>query len=188
MTDLEFLTGGRSLLGNEKLYALLAALVATNHLTGSVAEMGAYRGGTAKMLMHAAGLSPVHVFDTFSGLPFDDSDGVHRKGEFSETQEQIEAFLQQTFIKGVDFICFPGLLPKIIPEWMEFRFIHMDLDTYQSTAATLDCVTPKMVKGGAIVMDDWHWPSCAGVTKAIEERFCSDWLTELTPHQVKIQF
>jgi O-methyltransferase len=139
------------------------------------------RGGTAKMLMHASGVN-VHLFDTFCGLPFDDSNGVHRKGEFAESLEEVTEFLGHKFVSHV------GLVPDTIAQTMRFRFIHMDLDTYQSTAATLDCVAPKMVKGGIIVMDDWHWPSCAGVTKAIEERFGSSQLTELTEHQVKIQF
>src|SRR3954464_8777019 len=104
MTELEFLTGGRSLLGADKLFALLAAAARTNALACDIAEMGIYRGGTARMLSKTS-QTVVHLFDTFCGLPFDDSDGIHREGEFAECMDEVRKFL------GAGFIYHIGLLP-----------------------------------------------------------------------------
>jgi len=173
----------RSLLTDGKLRALASAFVASKWSPSTiVAEMGVYQGGTAKFLAGFA-LSKIHLFDTFAGIPEDDANGQHKRGEFAEALCEVRKFLGDD-----DFVYHAGLLPETIPPDFRFCFIHMDLDTEQSTGATLDVVMHQMIPGGCIVMDDWHWHACPGVTAAVEKRFTPDRLVEISPNQVKILF
>src|SRR5258707_10687415 len=57
-------------------------------LDGSFAEIGVYRGGTAKLLAHVADARSrkLHLFDTFAGMPETDVDrDLLGAGEFHDT-------------------------------------------------------------------------------------------------------
>lgn len=42
---------------------------AATKIAGDFAEVGVYRGGSAKLICEAKGERPLHLFDTFGGLP-----------------------------------------------------------------------------------------------------------------------
>ena len=56
----------------------------------------------------------------------------------------------------------------------KFCFAYIDADTYQATREALEFFWPRMVPGGRIVVDDVPWEPCAGVEKAVRERFAPD--------------
>ncbi len=41
----------------------------TEKIKGELAEVGVYKGGSAKLICEAKGNSILHLFDTFEGLP-----------------------------------------------------------------------------------------------------------------------
>ena len=48
----------------------LSALVdATAKIEGDMAEVGTYKGGSAKIICEVKGDRPLHLFDTFGGIP-----------------------------------------------------------------------------------------------------------------------
>jgi O-methyltransferase len=106
--------------------------------------------------------------DTFTGLPAEqwNSGEVHKPYEFNDTSiESVTAFVNSSNV-----YLFNGLFPDSgkFAEDYKFSFVHLDVDFYESTKACLDWFLPRMNKGGVIVLDDYDWPNCPGVKKALE--------------------
>ena len=77
----------RSLVPLEAKYVLYClALEATRRCDGEIAECGVYKGGTAKILAELAPGRPIHLFDTFEGMPETDPlRDLHSAGDFADT-------------------------------------------------------------------------------------------------------
>ena len=170
----ELLQEGR---GNQTLterYNLYRLVQATSRLEGALAEAGVYRGGSAKLLCAAKGDSPLYLFDTFEGMPGVNraTDGVFAKGDFADTQyEEVAAYLSAFshvhFYKGF----FPDSAIGKEPEQQHYRFVHLDLDIYESTFKALGFFYPRMVVGGLIVSHDYACLDAPGVKKAFDDFF-----------------
>ena len=59
-------------------------------LSGAYAEAGVYDGGSARILCEAKGADPLHLFDTFEGMPETDpkADPHFVAGQFADTNRQ----------------------------------------------------------------------------------------------------
>ena len=143
-------------------------------LQGDVAEIGVYKGGTARML--AKVFEPkkknVHLFDTFAGMPPCDAErDLHHEGDFSDTSlEGVQKYLSDCpnvrFYQGF----FPATSKPV--EGKRFCFVHIDVDIYRSV---LDCCAffyPRMEKGGVMIFDDYGSLSCPGAKTSVDEFFC----------------
>lgn len=120
-------------MGNLYIYAKKA-----ENLPGDLAEVGVYRGGSAKIISEAKGKKNFHLFDTFAGLPKPDSsqDDLLVKGEMKNTSlKEVKANLKEYsnlyFYKGM----FPKTAGPISKR--KFSFVHLDVDLYKSTK---DCL------------------------------------------------
>ena len=119
-----------------------------------LAEVGAYQGGSTKMICEAKGDRPLHVFDTFEGLPTPTSpDGnVHRENQYSCSLESVKNYLagypNVSFYKG-----FPGTSGPI--ENLRFSFAHFDVDLYEGTLGCLEFFYPRMIPGGVMLSHDY---------------------------------
>lgn len=158
----------RTLFQPVKVAALRDAVRATAGAAGAVAELGVYRGGSAALLCKHAGESPVHLFDTFAGLPADCPDGVHRAGEFSASKDDVVAFLRGL---GYDPAVHAGVFPGTAPPDATYRFVHVDGDLYRTTKDAIDYFAPRMAAGGAILFDDYRWQATPGVARAVDAAF-----------------
>lgn len=146
-------------------------------LSGDVADLGAYQGGTSLIFRRLAPGKVLHIFDTWSGTPYDDELCHHRKGEWAADLEDCKVLV------GSDEWThyYPGVFPYSVPEggeddWgkKQFCFVYVDVDTYQSTRDALLFFWPRMVPGGTLFVDDYGWEPCAGVKKAVDEVFAED--------------
>lgn len=163
--------GGQSLLDWRRLRRLRDLVRATNHLPGELAEVGVYKGGSAKLIDHYTdygdGGTTLHLFDTFTGIPSDDSNGAHRRGDFADTAvDAVRALLSSPLVEF-----HVGEFPATAPSEVRYRFVHLDGDTYQTTKAALAYFVPRLVAGGVMVFDDFQWPRTPGVTQALYETF-----------------
>ena len=173
---------GRTLVDPFRCHILWQLVKATQNVPGDLAEVGVYKGGTALLLAEAIpswDQSKVHLFDTFSGMPSTALPGVdiHKAGDFHDTSvKDVEAFLAGNQSGSERFRIYPGFFPESanrsgLPDLLEFSFVHVDVDIYQSV---LDCCKwfyPKLSKGGIMVFDDYGFPSCPGAKKAVDEYF-----------------
>ena len=155
-------------------YNLYSLAKATSRLPGALAEAGVYRGGSAKILCTVKGDSPLYLFDTFEGMPRVNAatDGGFSQGDFADTgYEDVVAYLSPFpnvhFYKGF----FPDSALGKEPEKQSYRFVHLDLDIYESTRKALDFFYPRMVSGGTIVSHDYSNLTVPGVKKAFDDFF-----------------
>lgn len=138
-------------------------------LEGDFAEVGVFRGGTARLTARACPSKTLHLFDTFAGMPgVDRSVDHHREGDFADTSlEGVKAFLA-----GCENLAFhPGFFPDTAKglEERRFAYLHCDVDIYESVLACLEFFYPRMTPGGVMLFDDYEWKDCPGVRKALDE-------------------
>ena len=140
-------------------------------LTGSVAEIGVYKGGTAQILADYLPMKLIHLFDTFEGMPPTNPEfDIHEPGDFADTSlEAVQALLKDR--DNVEF--WPGWFPESAEGLTDLRFclVHVDVDIYESTKAAIELFWPRLVEGGIMVFDDYNAPRCPGTNKAVDEYF-----------------
>jgi O-methyltransferase len=176
-----------SLLSPDRIGQISELLKTVNKLVGNIAEVGCYKGGIGHYLnLHSNGKS-VLLFDTFDGIPMQGDLDAHPVGDFGDSSfDEVKMHFSDSpnvqVIKGV----FPKSAKKIIKKSDKFCFVHLDADQYESTKDSLAFFYEKMVVGGIIVFDDWHW--LTGVTKAVDEFFYKkqEKPIQVVPHQCYI--
>ena len=144
-----------------------------SRLEGEFAEIGVYKGGTAKLMaktIEATG-KVIHLFDTFEGMPETDPDKDHHlKGDFDDTSlAQVKKSLDGC--GNVRF--YPGYFPATAGpiKDLSFSLAHIDVDIYQSVRDCCDFFYPRMTRGGLMVFDDYGFESCPGAKAAVDEFF-----------------
>ncbi len=146
-------------------YELVTAARATAKLEGAVAEVGVYKGATARLIMDVLPNKVMHLCDTFEGLP-DSQDGL-AKGEYCGTLDEVHAYLDSPRVRF-----HRGYFPRDTAHEIEqerFCFVHLDVDYYDGTLASLEFFWPRMVPGGVILTHDYI--GLPGPTKAFDEFF-----------------
>jgi len=160
---------GYTLVGKKRCYWiwLLAQYASTKK--GEMAEIGVYKGGTARIIAKSCPEKKIHLFDTFTGMPEVKSEiDCHKKGDFADTSLE----LATDFLSDCSNVIFhPGFFPETALNLkdQEFCFVYIDVDIYSSTKDCLNYFYNKMSIGGVIVFDDYKWKACPGVKKAIDE-------------------
>ena len=140
-------------------------------MDGEMAEVGVFRGGSAKLICEAKGNKKLHLFDTFEGLPEVSDKDTHfgikfwKTSQFGNTSvELVKNYLSKYqnvyFYKGK----FPETAKPILNS--KFSFVHLDVDLYESTLDCLEFFYPRMISGGIILTHDYH---TQGVKSAFKE-------------------
>lgn len=157
------------LLGDDEAYLIYNIVKKTEKIGGDVAEVGVYKGGSAKLIREAT-KRPLHLFDTFEGLPElceKDNPKQFQKGKYSASLESIQNYLSDYsniyYYKGL----FPSTAEPVKDK--KFSFVHFDVDLYESTLGCLKFFYPRMSRGGVIICHDY--PSSDGVRRAFDEFF-----------------
>lgn len=166
----------RTLLDYNRLFVLWQATRNTRRLKQTVAEVGTYRGGSAKFLAlalrHWGGSPPLHAFDTFEGHPdvlVPSLDGPHTAGLFSDTDyAAVRAYLSDFPNVELHQGAFQETCGAVAGE--TFSLVHVDVDIYESTVACLDFFWPRLCEDGVIVIDDYGFTTCRGL-KQVVDRF-----------------
>lgn len=149
------------------MLVLLMRDVETRGVEGSLAELGVYRGETARVLHHYMPGRRLHLFDTFAGFDARDtaSEGettgaVVPSGQFGDTS--VEAVRRHVAPRNANVVFHPGVFPESFgPAVRQERFalVHLDADLHRPTLAGLRAFYPLVSPGGYIVVHDynaWH--------------------------------
>lgn len=153
---------------NCEAYMIHSAVKSTDGLSGDIAEVGVYRGGSAKVICQAKGDRNLHLFDTFEGLPHDgEIDWFFSKGDYSADYEEVK----REFASEKNVHLYKGLFPDTAGPISDrtFSFVHLDVDLYSSTLACLNFFYDRMEKGGIMISHDYGYHE--GVKKAFTEFF-----------------
>jgi len=144
---------------------------------GDLAELGVYRGSSARLIHHYLPERKLYLFDTFKG--FDERDvkaeanATGRKAESVEfSQTGVEWAMGNIAPQNDNVQAFPGYFPVSAPPFLsqrKFALVHLDADLYEPMLAGLKYFYDKVVPGGYMLAHDYNsWP---GARKAVQEFF-----------------
>lgn len=158
------------LLSDHEAMELVMAVERTRKIPGDIAEVGTYKGVSAKLIAEARGNASgktLHLFDTFAGLPdLQDIDRSHFSDkQFVAGEAEVAAYLSAY----PDVRLYAGKFPDTSGpiEQKRFSLVHLDVDLYQSTKDSIEFFYPRMSQGGVIISHDYM--TAPGVRKAIDE-------------------
>ena len=159
------------------MISLMLRTLIEKKIEGSFAELGVYKGSTARLIHNYAPERQLHLFDTFEGFT-DRSVGTEKghtnfdtKGsKFSDTSISGAKSLISPQNDNVVFHqgYFPDSLPKDFPE-QKFAFVHLDADLYEPTFEGLKYFYSRMSKQGVILVHDYN--AWIGARKAVDDFF-----------------
>jgi hypothetical protein len=157
------------LISDNEAYQIFMAVKRTEKIAGDLAEVGVYKGGSAKLIRESDRDKKLHLFDTFDGLPRvgEIDKPFFYEGQFAASLEDVK-----TYLKDYKYIYFhKGLFPDSAGpvENKNFSFVHLDVDTYESTINCLQFFYQRMNQGGIIISHDYI--NAPGVRKAFDEFF-----------------
>lgn len=155
---------------------LCAEEIISKKLTGSIAEVGVYKGDFAKRVHTLMPDKTFYLFDTFEG--FDAKDvAVERANGFSDgTQDFSDTgieLVQGKMINPENCIFKKGFFPQTAEGIEdEFCFVSLDADLYQPIYEGLNFFYPRLQSGGYIFVHDYNNIHYSGAKKAVQE-FCA---------------
>lgn len=142
------------------------------NVTGSFAELGVWRGNSAKVLRELAPDRRLYLFDTFAGFPEQDAKvdpAAPSASGFSDTSlERVKRFVGES----PNTVYCAGYFPETanqVPQNETFAFVHLDCDLEAPINAGLEFFYPRLQRGGTVVIHDYEsggkWP---GVKRAVD--------------------
>lgn len=157
----------RSLTTAYESFLIYSIARAQSRLDGAMAEVGAYEGGTTRMICEGKGARALHVFDTFDGLPEPTGleQSTHAEHQYTSSVEQLEKLLSPFPEVHIYKGRFPETATPI--EGLQFSFVHLDVDLYQGTIDCLEFFYPRMQSGGIVLSHDYS--VLEGVRRAFVE-------------------
>lgn len=155
-------------------YQIYMAVKNTQKIKGHIAEVGVYRGGSARIIGNFKKNKKLYLFDTFEGLPkvekVDAKVGYHKNQYYGSYE-----FVKKSFEKIPSVFIYKGMFPDTAKpiKNKKFSYVNLDVDIYKSTLDCLKFFYPKMIKGGIIMSHDYITSddSISGVRKAFDEFF-----------------
>lgn len=165
---------------------LLCRSIIMRNVAGDIAELGVYRGVTARLFHHYLPDRILHLFDTFAGFNADDIKSEESvtglqatTKHFSDTD--IAAVRRYIGAVNENVRFYQGHFPATItPELGEqsFALAHLDADLYEPTMAGLQFFYPRLTPGGFIIVHDFN--AWRGARRAVED-FMADRLEIVVP-------
>lgn len=150
--------------------ALNIAALEREGVPGAFAELGVWRGNSAKAIHALAPARRFYLFDTFEG--FDAADAGDSRSIMVHFRDTSAARVRAFIGPAADLRIVPGRFPETaaaVPAEERFAFVQIDCDLYAPTLAALEFFYPRMAPRGLVVVHDYasgRWP---GVARAVDE-------------------
>lgn len=161
-----------TLVDKKRAYQIYQLAGQAQHIDGDMAEVGVYRGGTAMLISMVAKHRPLHIFDTFEGMPGTGEHDMVQEGDFADTSfESVKSYLS-----GCENInMYKGLFPETAGpvQDRQFSFVYIDVDMYQSVKDCCNFFYRRVVPGGIMLFDDYGFLTCKGAKLAVDEFFAA---------------
>jgi len=155
-------------MATQEAFFLAMAVARTAKVPGALAEIGVFQGASAKLICEGKGDRELFLFDTFEGLPeveaCDSTDFT--KGQFAYSEASVREYLAG--YPNVEV--YKGLFPQsgAAIAGKQFSFVHLDVDLYNSTLASLGFFYPRLSPGAILLSHDYL---ASGVRQAFDEFF-----------------
>lgn len=156
------------------MLTLLLREITVNAVPGAIAELGVYRGASARLLHHYCPERKLYLFDTFSGFTDADMAKESMPVAYNQTQQfadtDVALVLRAIEPQTPNVIPVPGSFPgSITPEIRNeaFALVHLDVDLEEPTRSGLEFFWLRLNPGGFLVVHDYNeWP---GVRIAVDD-------------------
>lgn len=128
----------------------------TAPIGGAMAEAGVCEGASAWFISETDNQRPLHLFDTFSGLP----DGTPKFHSVCNILKKKSYEVQELFKNKPNVFIHEGIFPQHTGRYIEdlkFSFVHIDVDIYRSILDCLGFFYYRMLVGGIIVIHDYKF-------------------------------
>jgi len=143
------------------------------NVKGAFAELGVYKGETAKIIHEMDSDRKFHLFDTFEGFKKDDL--KHETGEaatystknFADTNEKkVIAYINGNENIIIHKGCFPETTGDLKTE--SYALVNIDADLYNPIKEGCRYFYPRLLPGGVLIIHDYNhkWE---GAVKAVNE-------------------
>ncbi len=156
---------------------LLLRTIIEHDIRGDMAEVGVYKGNTARLIHHYLPERSLHLFDTFEGFTErsivaekKNTDFSTKGHKFSDTSQ--EGVQRHVARKNENVHFYKGYFPDTIPpgfDALKFAFVHLDADLFEPTMEGLKYFYPRMSTHGLLVVHDYN--AWKGARKAVDEFF-----------------
>lgn len=159
-----------------RAFELWKIIEQVKNVEGGIIEIGVWRGGSGCLIAKKCQLEKIpnviNLCDTFEGVvKASKKDPFYIGKEHADTDQVFVSNLANEMdlnnikiLKGV----FPDQTGKLVKD-SQFRFCHIDVDTYQSCKDILDWIWNKMSVNGIIVFDDFGAFVAGGITEIVED-------------------
>jgi hypothetical protein len=169
---------GPHLYNDYRRFSVKELLKLSLHVDGDTAEVGCFAGATSYLILAQNTAFNAHrseglqlkrhfIFDSFQGLSKPHVlDGDHwQSGRFAIDEPTLRLNLHD--FSG-SFEVYVGWVPARFSEVEDrrFSFVHIDVDLYEPTLASLEFFYDKMSVGGILVIDDYGFENNPGVNIA----------------------
>lgn len=153
----------------------MAKRITEQNISGSIAELGVYRGDIAWQLNALFPERELLLFDTFKG--FDEKD-VKTEKEHCFSRAEIQNFSDTSadYVKSrlpfpEQAFFYPGYFPETtsgLPD-RSFALVSLDTDLYEPILAGLEYFYPKLSSGGMILLHDYNNTQFRGCKEAVRQ-------------------
>ncbi len=167
---------------DNRCFFLYKLAIRTSKLEGDIAECGCKAGKSTSFLLAGSGADSgktVHIFDSFEGVS-EPSSWDNMPIGYSHWKKGALASPENLLLKNLQkykhrIAVYRGWIPERFNEVSDrqFSIVHIDVDLYEPTLASLEFFYPRMVSGGVIVCDDYGSHSCPGAKKAFDDFFAN---------------
>jgi predicted O-methyltransferase YrrM len=182
----------------ERMYALYQAVryVVRVGIPGDLVECGVWRGGSAMLMAETLRrlgepTRRLYLYDTYAGMTEPEArdvrprDGLRARDRWAAGRTptgnawclaplaEVQQNLARTGYPVERIVYVEGkveeTLPATAPE--QIACLRLDTDFYASTRRELECLYPRLVPGGVLILDDYG--SWAGAREATDEYFAA---------------
>ncbi len=150
-----------------------AERIKNDNIKGDFAELGVYRGNSARVLHLMAPERNLHLFDTFGGFPEKDLEPETGEAAGYTPKNFADCSIEgvKELIKGNEnIVIHKGYFPDSAKNVKntKFAFVNIDVDLYNPTKTGLEFFYPRLSPGGVVLIHDYNhkWP---GLMKAVDE-------------------
>ena len=170
--------GGKGI--HERKFNFFNIAKSIRNIPGDLAECGVFHGGSSHLMLAATAGASKHLygFDSFEGLSEPGEIDLDSQDHTFKWQKHDMRFdMQQTHTNLTQhqgrYTLYKGWIPERFSEVddKKFSLVHIDVDLYEPTIASLKFFYPRLSVGGIIVCDDYGSDACPGARKAMDNFF-----------------
>ena len=138
-----------------------------DNVPGAAAELGVYRGGSARCINALLPDRTLYLFDTFEG--FDPAEARGEAVGFVEAHRNTGADLVLRLMPHPEKVTIrQGLFPASLGGLEDrFALVSLDVDLEESSLAGLRWFYPRLAPGGFLLLHDYNSPRLPGVKLAL---------------------